>query len=419
MNKKKMPHPYLWIVCLACIGVVFYSLMVFTPLFADDLIYHLIWGTQQPIESVRDIFISLYHHYLQNNGRFVPHFFVQLFDSILGKNLFNVANTAVFLLFIILLIRLDDKTEWRLLPVVLVLILALMPGFNNAFLWMSGACNYLWTTVLLLVFYRLMTQSSINPRYSLFLLLFGILCGWTHEGMMIGFLAGCLCYYTIHRKELTPPRISLLIGLIIGTIFLSLAPGSIHRFFSGKDGLSSIPSLTHMLFTSLLGMHNLRILPLLLLILLFFSLFKKIPRGYLSDNLLWFVAVGVSFVFVLITGHQAPQSRFGIELFSLILILRLLGHYTIPKSIPAISGLAVSVILAQTLYYSYQNHQEYKRCVAQIENTETGIIETNEVICPTFCWVPPAGVSDTVPSPAITMESTGEFSLKVMPSASR
>ena len=38
----------------------------------------------------------------------------------------------------------------------------------------------------------------------------------------------------------------------------------------------------------------------------------------------------------------------------------------------------------QTIYYSRLNYNEYQRCIAQIQKTETGIIETNEVKCPHF-----------------------------------
>ena len=369
---------------LGIIGIVFYMLMVFTPLFSDDWNYYLVFGTGRRIQSLWDIFVSQYNHYFLNNGRFIPHFFVQLFDGILGKGLFNIVNTIVFLVFILLLIRVKGKTEWRLLPILLALLLLLMPGFNNAFLWMSGACNYLWAAVLILLFYKLLTRDKVNGRYYPLLLLFGILCGWTNEALIVGFVAGCLCYYLIYRKELTSHRAVLLAGLIIGALFLTLAPGSVHRFLNGKEGAFSITGFTHQLLASLLAMDNLRLLPLLLLTLLSLAVFKKIPKGFFSENLLWLVAVGVSFVFVLMTGHQAAHSRFGIELFSLVLILRLMDHFAIPKSVVVTSGLIACIVLALTAYYSYLNNQEFRRCVAQIQSTGTGIIETDEVKWPSF-----------------------------------
>ena len=380
----KLFLPILRAFCMGGLGLAFYTLMRFSPFFSDDWNYYLIFGTDQPITTLRDIFVSQYNHYLLNNGRFVPHFFVQLFDGLLGKGLFNIVNTAVFLLFLVLLLRLGRRTEWRLLPVAQALLLLLMPGFNNAFLWLSGSFNYLWSAVLLLLFYRLLTRDSFKACYSPLLFLFGVVCGWTNEALVVGFVAGCLCHYFFHHKELTSHRAVLLGGLVTGALFLTLAPGSLHRFMKGKEGAFSLAGAAHQLFSSLIAMDNLRILPLLLLLLLVFVVFKILPKGFFPDNLLWVVAVVTSFVFVLFSGHQAAHSRFGIELFSLVLILRLLEQVTLPRSLTVICGLAVCVVLAQTLYYSRLNYREYKQCVAQIESTETGIIETNEVLCPAF-----------------------------------
>lgn len=384
MNKKKKTIRIFRVLCLGCIFIAFYALMVFTPLFSDDWNYCLIFGTSQRISSLSDVFVSQYHHYFLNNGRLIPHFFVQSFDGLWGKSLFNIMNTFVFLLFIILLLRVHNETRWRYLPIVLACILLLFPGFNNAFLWMSGACNYLWVAVLLLVFCRLMERDTFKKRYYPLLFLFGVMCGWTNEALIIGFAAGLFCYYLVHRKELTPHRVILFCGLILGALFLTLAPGSIHRFLEGKVTAFSVSGAVHQLIASLLAMKNLRLLPLLLLALLLLAILKKLPVGYFSDHLIWVVAVGVSFLFVLSTGHHSAHSRFGIELFSLILILRLLDHYSIPRSLSAICSLIVCAVLISTLYYSRLNFHEYQRCVAQIHNTETGVIETNEVKWPVF-----------------------------------
>lgn len=381
MIRKQDILKYIFIgsICLA-----FYLLMAFTPLFSDDWNYHLIFGTHQRIESISDIFISQYNHYFLNNGRFVPHFFVQLFDGILGKGLFNIANTAVFLVFLLLLSGFPDRNYLGHLPIVLGLILLLMPGFNNTILWLSGSCNYLWVAVLLLLFSRLLVPEKVNPYYYPLLFLFGIVCGWTNEALIVGFVAGTIVYYAFHRKELVTHRRFLVGGLIIGSLFVVLSPASIHRLFKDKGDVFSFNDTTHQLFSSLLAMDNLRLLPLLVMILLIAFVLRKIPKRFFSDNLLWIVAIGVSFVFVLLTGHQADHSRFGIELFSLILILKLLDVITIPKSLVVICCFIISIVVIPTIYYSYLNHQEYKRCISQIQNSQTGIVETNEVKWPSF-----------------------------------
>lgn len=375
---------FILILLMGIICIAFYLLMAFTPLYADDFNYNLIFGTHHQIVSITDILTSQYNHYFLMNGRFVPHFFVQLFDGILGKELFNIANTVVFLVFLMLLSRFPNRNCLRRLTIVLALTLLLFPGFNNAFLWLSGACNYLWVAVLLLLYSQLMAREYISPYYYLLLFLFGVVCGWTNEALVVGFVAGTIVYYAFHRKKILLHRIFLFVGLIAGTLLLVLSPGSIHRFFMGKEGTTSFSDITHQLLSSLLAMDNLRLLPLLLVLLLIAMVFKKISKNFFSDNLLWIVAIVVSFAFVLLTGHQADHSRFGIELFSLILILKMLDAITIQKILVVLCCLAIIVVFIPTIYYSYLNYQEYKLCVTQIQNNKSGIIETNEVKWPSF-----------------------------------
>lgn len=85
------------------IGCVFYLMNVYSPLYVDDWHYCFIFGTTTPIASIGDIFRSQAIHYMEFNGRVVPHLFVQFFDGLVGKPLFNVVNTVLFLLFLHLL----------------------------------------------------------------------------------------------------------------------------------------------------------------------------------------------------------------------------------------------------------------------------------------------------------------------------
>lgn len=362
---------------------VIWLLSSFTPLFSDDFNYYLIFGTQEPVTSIKDIFISQYNHYFMNNGRFVPHFFVQLFDGILGKEAFNVINALFFSAFLWLLSSMKEMITVEKQILVFFIVILLLPGFNNAILWLSGSCNYLWTAVFILFFHRLLGKNNIDKAFYPLLLIYGIISGWTNEAIVVGLSAGYFIYYSLHWRELKKHRLFLLTGFYIGASFLIFAPGSINRFFKGKGDFSISSSISHLL-SSFLDMSNIRILPLLLVLLIVATCFRKINRQFFYDNLLWIVAILVSFIFVLLTGHTAPHSRFGIELFSLILLLQLLECVKIPKTITAVCALATVLILCQTVYYSYHNYQEYQHCVAQIKEKKSGIVETNEVKLPAF-----------------------------------
>jgi len=83
------------IACSICVVFLFLILNIYTPLVADD--YSLSLG----IHSMPDIFRSIYKLYYNWSGRGVVIFFGQ-FWLLVGKPLFNIANTLVYCAFILL-----------------------------------------------------------------------------------------------------------------------------------------------------------------------------------------------------------------------------------------------------------------------------------------------------------------------------
>lgn len=363
--------------------LLFYALMVLTPLYSDDYNDVFCIGSSMRISAPQDVLAQMVHTYALKSGRMIPLLSILSFNVLAGTAFFNALNAIVFLVLLLMINKVSEATPSAHITLFLFGLFILMPGFKNALLWRCGACNYLWVAVLLLLFYRLMKKDGYVGWQLPLLFVFGIVCGWTNEALVIGFAAGCVAHYAIHRSELTHRRIVMLSGLIVGTALLVLAPGSIHRFLEGR-GTASSTGIIHQMLSSLLDMDNLRLLPLLLVMLITAGLLKKINRQFFVENILWFMAIIVSFLFVLMTGHTAAHSRFGIEFFSLIVILRLCSQFAIPKSITVACGVAVTAVLALTFCYSYQNHLEYQRCVAQIKNSTTGVVETNEVRWPPF-----------------------------------
>lgn len=207
-----------------------------TPPFADDWHYGFIFEKdgplmQRPIQTLTDLFESLHNHYYGFNGRCTPHFFVMLFDGILGHEAFAVCNGVMFALMLHLFcINFAGKKEnyFTVTSIVLASFIVLLPGFSSAMLWMSGACNYLWDTVFILFFHYLLNK-EIRKRWWPLLFIYGIIAGNTNEGIMIGLSVGYMVYYLSHFKRLTAQRWVMLIGLAIGVAFLVFSPAALNR----------------------------------------------------------------------------------------------------------------------------------------------------------------------------------------------
>ena len=328
--------------------------------------YNFIYGTFENINSLSDIIKSQYIHYFNVNGRFIPHFIVQLFDGILGKELFNIFNTIAFIFFLLLSTHfVKDEYKTPYLPSFLILMLCffLIPSFNNCFLWMSGACNYLWVADILLLFNILLFKQINNRIYYPILFIIGIISGWTNEAFVIGLSIGYLLYFVIKKIKPTLSQISLLSGFYIGVALLVISPGSIHRALQGSDVSFSITTTLHNLISSLLNMNNIRLLPIFIIILLYSTYKRKIQlKQFINDNIIWITTIFITFVFVLFTKHSSGHSRFGFEFFSLLLTVKLLSKFNINKYCILLFHIVLLITVIYVLKLSYNNYCEYKYC---------------------------------------------------------
>lgn len=241
MNKQ-----YIYSICfLLAIYMYILSITWLSPLFADDYFYYYHWGNGEAISGFPDILTSQYHHYLTWGGRSIAHTFVQGF-LYLGKVSFPFINAFIFVALLLLIFwhsqgrNISVSSHPYILACIALLVWLLLPRFGETVIWLTGACNYLWTTVLILFFllpyslkfsgYRVFGKLPVSlPAVGMFL--GGIICGWTNENTALTMLlAICLSiYYFYKHNTLEPWMISGLVGAVIGYMLLVLAPGNYVR----------------------------------------------------------------------------------------------------------------------------------------------------------------------------------------------
>lgn len=382
VNMKESKYTY--VTFLLITGIVFYVMNTLTPLAVDDWHYKFIFGTQHQVNSILDIIHSQHEHYLKFNGRFIVHFFVQLFDGILGKDCFNLVNTFVFISFVVALalnLRTHIQSMFISSSIALFLIFFFIPGLQNVFLWMSGACNYLWAATFVLSFNLFLKYDFKSKLWIPALFVIGIICGWQHEGITIGYGTGCLIYYIMHRKEFTWYRAVLLTGFYIGVLMLVISPGSWHRL-SATDGAFNVTSLLPALFQ----MDNIRTLPLLIVLLVVFARLRIINiKVFLTENIVECAAISINFLFVLATRHASAHSRFCFELFSMILILKLFSYVSIKSIWILISNGFLLLMTTLIIPQQIRNYNNYQRCLHQIASNKSEIVLTDDIECHFLC----------------------------------
>lgn len=229
------------VLLLAVIGVTMFLLNAHTPLMMDDYDYSFSWSTGERLSGVSDILASQAVHYRIWGGRSVVHFLAQLF-LYLGKPVFNAANALMYLLLLLEIVYLGGKREarwdWRLLMIAHVIFFFAVPFFGVVFLWLDGACNYLWGTALALVPLIIARSERENGFFDTdrargwLALPLCFFAGWTNENTACGVLAACfllMIWDAWRGRKVRAWRIAAFAAQALGVAVLLLAPGNFAR----------------------------------------------------------------------------------------------------------------------------------------------------------------------------------------------
>lgn len=322
------------VLVLLSVGVLFYMLNIYTPLFADDYSYSFSFATGDRITSVSDIIESQIAHYGNTNGRFVTHFFAQLF-LLMGKPVFNCINVGIFLLLGVLICFHAKGTFSRIGASELILAYTILfltaPAFGQSFLWLDGSATYSLGIVIALAYlipFRRMVdqvqngvyvQGSCFSKLMKFVLTFaiGILAGNTSENVgaaMIIYIFLCCVFAKLHRVKLQLWMLGL--GNIAGTILAVVSPGTQSRL-EGTGGLSLIGMIKNVVFIGANMLEHLQLPLCIFVALLAAYLFcRKISpiKEYLEQHavlIIYFVSMLAS-AFSMILSTQFPERAWSI-----------------------------------------------------------------------------------------------------------
>ena len=223
--------------------LVFLSMFVLnftTPMVYDDYTYTRSFATWERITSFKEIFPSLYAHYFVMNGRIISHFFAQVV-LFLPRHIFIVLNSAMYVAMGYLVYKHITGTK-RKSPVLFCLVFIMMwfyiPAFGDTVIWIDGACNYLWTGVLvflvLLPFRLYLDDNSImqSKKWIFIMLIAGFIMGWCNENTSAAAIMSVVLFavlYKINKMKIPAWLYTGFIGSVITFIVMITAPSNAAR----------------------------------------------------------------------------------------------------------------------------------------------------------------------------------------------
>ena len=233
--------------------------------FGDDYLYAFIWTGQsmfvplpeyvERVLSWSDLAKSQWLLFLTWGGRLVGQTLTQLFVWV-GKDVFNFFNALVSTMLVAEVYWCANKGNVSFnfnvgrIGFIFFTFWAFTPSFNPVFLWLTGACIYLWPAFFLLAFlipyirkfydFHKKIGSGITSNISIFLL--GIIAGCGNENsicwIIICLLIFLFLYRNCHGQEAW--LYFGVAGIMMGYALLMLAPGNMVRLHAvyGTDWFS-------------------------------------------------------------------------------------------------------------------------------------------------------------------------------------
>lgn len=419
MNKKACFY-------LVLLFLFFYLLNYLTPMsFGDDYVYSFIWEGHsefQPlsvdavrVSSLRDLVESQWLHYFTWSGRAVSHTMIQFFLW-MGKEIFNIFNALVSVLLIIEIYWISRKGivslnfDLRTLCFISFVLWAFTPGFSPVFFWLSGACNYLWTAVLLLGFllpyvykyYFFEEKFSGRNWFKFFMFFFGIFAGWSNENSICWMILVLSAFIFLNRDnpKLESWMYAGLAGLITGYALLMLAPGNIARLHV-EVGTATGGFKEKLLKEKLAMLFMVFFFQFLLWYISLRSLFilknkasqnEEIKKERLLVKLLCSLSFGMT-AMMLLSPNFPPRSSFPgtVQLvIAACIVLRIQDEYTVEiikksaKKFLFVLGVCYFVVsVSATLYGFYDYHKQVRQILASVNasvETKDSVITVNSLV---------------------------------------
>jgi len=350
-----------------------YVLNIFHPLFGDDWSYSLAYNGSR-LQNFGEILEAQYHHYFTWGGRTVVHIIAQTMlwaGEPIGDILNSLAFVALTLAIYFLAKKESDSYNVSLLIVINLLVWFFQPAFGQTMLWITGSANYLWGTLIIILFLipfkRYFFDSDKNNSYlkaAVFFFL-GVIAGWTNENMAVTlvFILVVFIAYCLHsNRRMQRWVFTGFMGTIVGSILLIAAPGNYVRYNDFAQTDSVVSRYGSQFVEAVAGLYYYS-LPLIFIFFLFCVLYYTNPRKEVSKDVIFFsVLMFGGAIIAALAMTAAPffpgRASFGLNIFFIVAISVLYANLNFYKAL--VKGLTYISIIFGLLFFAADYYRGYR-----------------------------------------------------------
>ncbi len=208
------------------------------PVMMDDEWYSTVLSAQEPLTSLKDIVRAQVWHYNNWGGRTVAHTIAQMIFLYLSEPAADALNVAVIVLLAWMINAMMGEKRLAFVTLTMGFLHGLNANWKMSMYWQTGACNYLYTTVIIFAFLWLYLRELEDkpagkiPGSVVLVSVLGLLSGWTNENMGPAIWLLTLLVIWLLRREKRPVKPWMISGSVfclIGSVMMITAPGNAVR----------------------------------------------------------------------------------------------------------------------------------------------------------------------------------------------
>ena len=386
-----------WLILLAAFLTI-YAYNILTPYLSDDYFYAI---NVREADSLWDLVKQQYGEYLSNSGRVIGQFNVRL-SLAFDKQVFNVVNSFMFVGLVLLMygnIRRKKKNDIFVLLLIITFLWKFGVSFGQTMLWICGACNYLWGSVIILGFvtlYRHFLNGADKIEHGALLaagmFLYGIAAGWCNEntsggGLLLVLMFG-LNYWWNKKKQgqrcIYPFMLSGVLGMCCGMLGMISAPGVRNRSETMSEG--EYAGIVGLLSRSYKITMNLRELffPVIVItvIVLVFLVLQKRLKGWReirnSETVLFLLAAAATSYALAIAPTPMNRAYFGAGIFLFIACIQGIVDISDHEQMIKAAKYSLASVLCVWLFFTYLDNLVNLARIYREEQERIALIKANK-----------------------------------------
>lgn len=232
-EKKKGLSLFWWGLLAVTLGMV-WAVQRKIPFMMDDNWYRTLLYSEEEIHSLGDIISAQVWHYNNWGGRCITHGLLQMILP-LGELEADAMNLAAMIGLGIMVCAVAGRRSVPFLVMAVGFFHAMSANWMMSMYWQSGACNYLYITIVILLFlccYLRLLEEEEKKDFSgiaFWILPLGLCAGWSNENMgpTVWLLTAGILF--ARKKEGKAIRPWMLLGnaaALAGSVLLVAAPGN-------------------------------------------------------------------------------------------------------------------------------------------------------------------------------------------------